>query len=86
VRFIGPNTELLPGTTTTGYLVFLPADNQLSGTWKLSLYEIPVKVDAAGNVVAKTRFDFAFVRKRLQDTYSQEFMSARQLVSTKEVP
>jgi hypothetical protein len=85
VRFIGPNTELLPGTTTTGYLSFLPANTQTPGAWKLSLYEIPVKVDAAGAPVAKTRFDFVYLRKKLQDTYSQELMGERKLVSTKEV-
>ena len=86
VRFIGPNTELLPGTTTTGYLSFLPTNTGLPGTWKLSLYEIPVKVDAAGTAVAKTRFDFVYLRKKIQDTYSQELMGERKLVSTKEVP
>jgi hypothetical protein len=86
VRFIGPNTELLPGTTTTGYLSFLPANTQLPGTWKLSLYEIPVKVDAAGAPVAKTRFDFVYLRKNIQETFSQELMGERKLVSTKEVP
>ena len=86
VRFVGPNTELLPGTTTTGYLSFLPTNTQLPGTWKLSLYEIPVKVDAAGTAVAKTRFDFIYLRKKLQDTFSQELMGERKLVSTKEVP
>jgi len=86
VRFIGPNTELLPGTTTTGYLSFLPANTQLPGTWKLSLYEIPVKVDAAGTAVAKTRFDFVYLRKKIQETYSQELMGDRKLVSSKEVP
>jgi len=86
VRFIGPNTELLPGTTTTGYLSFLPRNTGLPGTWKLSLYEIPVKVDAAGTTVAKTRFDFVYLRKKFQDTYSQELMGERKLVNTKEVP
>jgi len=86
VRFIGPNTELLPGTTTTGYLSFLPANTQLPGTWKLSLYEIPVKVDAAGAAVAKTRFDFVYLRKKIQETYSQELLGERKLVSSKEVP
>jgi hypothetical protein len=86
VRFLGPNTELLPGTTTTGYLLFVPNSLQLPGTWKLSLYEIPVKVDAAGNVVAKTKFDFAYIRKKFEDTYSQDSWGARKLVSSKEVP
>ena len=86
VRFIGPNTELLPGTTTTGYLSFLPPNVELPGTWKLTLYEIPVKVDATGAAVAKTRFDFGYVRKKFQDTYSTEVMGQRKLVETKEVP
>jgi hypothetical protein len=86
VRFVGPNTELLPGTTTTGYLSFLPANTQTPGVWKLSLYEITTKVDAAGTAVAKTRFDFAYLRKKIQETYSQELMGERKLVSSKEVP
>jgi len=86
VRFIGANTELLPSTTTTGYLLFQPANVQLPGIWKLSLYEIPVKVDAAGTATAKARFDFAFIRKRFEDTYSKEMMGATKLVSSKEVP
>jgi hypothetical protein len=86
VRFIGPNTELLPGTTTTGYLSFLPANTQLPGTWKLSLYEVPVKVDAAGSTVAKTRFEFVYLRKKIQDSFSQEMLGERKLVSSKEIP
>jgi hypothetical protein len=53
--------------------------------WKLSLYEIPVKVDAAGSTIARTRFDFAYLRKKFEDTYSQEFMGERKLVSSKEI-
>ena len=86
VRFIGPNTELLPSTSTVGYLLFQPPNVQLAGTWKLALYEIPVKVDAAGNPVTKTRFEFGFIRKRIQDTYSQSLMGEKTLVSSKEVP
>ena len=86
VRFIGPNTELLPGTTTTGYLSFVPPNAALPGTWKLSLYEIPVKVDAAGAAIAKNRFDFPYLRKKFQDTFSQELMGERKLVDTKEIP
>jgi hypothetical protein len=86
VKFIGANTELLPGTTTTGYLSFLPPNTETPGAWRLSLYEIPVRVDAAGAPVAKTRFDFVYLRKKYQDTYSQELMGERKLVSTKEVP
>jgi hypothetical protein len=86
VRFIGANTELLPGTTTTGYLMFLPPNVELPGTWKLSLYEITVKVDAVGAAVAKTRFDFGYVRKKFQDTYSTETLGDRKLIDIKEVP
>ena len=86
VKFIGPNTELLPGTTTTGYLLFLPQRPDLPGVWKLSLYEIPVKVDAAGSTIARTRFDFAYLRKKFEDTYSQEFMGDRKLLNSKEIP
>jgi hypothetical protein len=45
-----------------------------------------VKVDAAGVSVAKTRFDFVYLRKKIQETFSQELMGERKLVSTKEVP
>lgn len=86
VKFIGPNTELLPGTTTTGYLLFFPQRPDLPGVWKLSLYEIPVKVDAAGSTIARTRFDFAYLRKKFEDTYSQEFMGDRKLLNSKEIP
>lgn len=86
VKLIGANTELLPGTTTTGFLFFMPPKADLVGTWKLSLYEFPVKVDASGAPVAKTRFDFAYLSKKYEDTYEQAFMGERKLVSTKEVP
>ena len=85
LKLIGQNTELLPGTTTSGFLFFQPPDSAVPGTWKLSLYEIPVKVDASGNVVGKTRFDFPNVRKKFQDTYSQSLAGPKTLVSTKEV-
>ena len=74
------------GSRMTGYLSFVPPNAALPGTWKLSLYEIPVKVDAAGAVVAKTRFDFAYLRKKFQDTFSQELLGERKLVDTKEIP
>lgn len=86
VRFLGANTELLPGTTTTGYLFFRPQNSLLPGTWKLSLYEVPVKVDAAGNVTAKTKFDFGFIRRKYEETYSQDTWGARKLVNSREVP
>jgi len=31
VKFLGPNTELLPGTTMTGYLVVMPRKIDLPG-------------------------------------------------------
>lgn len=86
IKVIGPNTELLPGTTTSGFLFFQPQNSAVPGVWKLSLYEIPVKVDASGNVTGKTRFDFPNLRKKFEDTYSQQLMGPRTLVSTKEVP
>jgi len=50
------------------------------------MYEGPVWVDAAGAVVAKTRFDFGYVLKKYEDTFSQDFSGPKKLVSTREVP
>lgn len=86
IKFIGTNTELLPGTTTTGFMVFMPLKNDLTGVWKLSMYEVPVKVDATGTPIARTRFDFPYVRRRYVDSYSQDFAGAKTLVSSTPAP
>lgn len=86
LKFIDRNVELLPGTTTTGWLLMQPPSIQLPGTWKLALYDVPTATDPAGNITRKTRFELRTVVKKYVDTFRREGpFDPEKLVETKEV-
>ena len=87
VKLIDNNFKLLPGRTTKGYLAFntgkyssggfrsfiLPQENL-----NVQLFELPIKVDKAANILETTSFSFVFDlnihEKTVQDTtYRYEF-------------
>jgi hypothetical protein len=84
-RLIDRNTELLPNRTTTGYLVYKPADVTMPGVWKLAIYDLPVETNAAGTVVKTLNFELKSVAKMYKDTYTQEFLKPPVKISTVEV-
>lgn len=72
VKLIDRNKDVLPNRTETGYLVFNPAQRNMSGIWKVSLYEVPTKTNAAGGVTETVQFDFRTEAKRYRDTFRKE--------------
>lgn len=58
LKIIDQRTELLPNLPYKGYIAFQPADLRLTGTYKLTFYDIPVEVDAAGKVTKTVRAEF----------------------------
>ena len=47
-KLLSRNVEIVPGTNFAGYVVFKP-NGEMVGTWKMALFDIPVKTDEAGN-------------------------------------
>ena len=71
IKIFSRNVEIPPGTNFTGYLVFHPTTIEMTGTWKLGLYDIPVKTNDAGKVTKTTRFEIRSVVKHYVDHYTQ---------------
>jgi hypothetical protein len=69
IKLINRNTELLPNYTTTGYIIYVPNDIQMSGVWKLEIYEFPVKTDDAGRALTTINFSFRSISKKYIDSY-----------------
>jgi hypothetical protein len=87
VKTIDRNVQILPKRSVAGYLLFTPASRDMTGMWKLSLYEVPVKTDAAGNVSETVKFDFNTEAKRYIDTYRRDSpISPPVLVSSQPAP
>ena len=72
VKLIDRNMEILPNRTVTGYVMFSPSQKSMPGIWRLSLYELPVKTDAAGNVAETVQFYFRTEAKRYVDTFRKQ--------------
>jgi hypothetical protein len=72
VKLLDRDTELLPGSSVNGYMVFSPPSKQMAGVWKLAFYEMPVKTDEAGNVARTTRFELRTKVTKYVDTYEAE--------------
>lgn len=87
VKVFSRNSELLPGSSYTAWLVFDPGTKgRIAGTWKTALYEVPVATDPAGNVVKTARFELPTVMRRYRDTWKSGGMfGSDTLVSHEEV-
>lgn len=85
IKMLTRNAELLPGTTTTAWLAFKPANIRIPGVWKLTLYEIPTATNDAGDVSRRTQFELRTLRKRFIDTYEVGMFKSDKLVNTEEV-
>ncbi len=65
LRYLTPNTEVLPDMTWTGYIAFNMKMEEVAEIFKIAIYDLTTKTDAAGNPTEKSRFEFNF-RKKLQ--------------------
>lgn len=74
VKMLNHVDELVPGTSTTGYLFFDTTKDtqQVPGIWKLGLYEIPAATDDAGAVVKTVKFELRTIARKYEDTYFQK--------------
>lgn len=86
IKMIDRNIEILPNSTVTGWVAFIPASMSVPGMWKLAVYEIPTKVDDTGKVTKTARFEFRNNLKKYMDTYEQKDMfKPKVLIDSKEV-
>ncbi|MDD5430683.1 MAG: hypothetical protein PHP03_00435 [Candidatus Pacebacteria bacterium] len=86
IKLIDRNVEVLPSMTFTGWIAFRPPNAENPGIWKVVIYEIPVRVDDAGLVKKRTRFEFRTIVKKIIETYEQDGMFGnKKLVHTEEV-
>ncbi len=86
VKSIDRNSEILPNRSVSGYIFFSPAQQKMPGIWKLSLYEVPVQTNSAGDVTQTVQFDFRTEAKRYQDVYQRDSLVAPpRLIRTDEV-
>lgn len=84
LKLITPRVELLPNLPYKGYIAFQPDDVKLTGTWKISLYDIPVEVDAAGRVTKTVMTEFRTHLEKWIYTYEAENMFAKPELKSKE--
>lgn len=64
------DAEILPGFSYEGVLVF-PIIPSFSPQAKISFFDVTSKVDAAGNPIEKTQFDFNLKRQYIQMWYDR---------------
>lgn len=77
LRMVQRSTEIVPGAASIAWLAFLPpAPEKNPGTWKLGLYDVPVKLNEAGRTTKSARFEFRFTAVKYIDTYRQENLLA----------
>ena len=80
------NMEIVPGSTSTFWLAFRPPSVQMTGTWRYTVYEVPVRVDSTGRPTKTTQFDLRVTAKQIVDTLHRESLLAPvKVVSSKEV-
>jgi len=84
LKLVTPQVELLPNVPFTGYLAFQPNDPQLTGVWKLSIYDIPVEVDPAGIVKKTVKTEFNSSLEKWKYTYEAKNMMSKKELRGKE--
>ncbi len=62
------SAEILPGFSYEGILVF-PVITTLSSSARITFFDVTTKVDAVGNPLEKTQFDFSLKRQFVQMWY-----------------
>lgn len=79
------NMEIVPNSTSTFWVPFRPASMAMTGVWRFTIYDVPVKLDAAGMPTRKTQFDMRVASKQVVDTFYQASMlEPARLVSSRD--
>lgn len=85
VKIFDRNIEVVPGTTSTFWIPFLPAAKNMTGVWKFSIYEVPSKVDSTGRPTKTTQFHMRLVAKEITETLHSDGPGAQpRVISTTE--
>jgi hypothetical protein len=85
VKIFDRNIEVVPGTTSTFWVPFLPAAKNMTGVWKFSVYEVPSKVDSTGRPTKTTQFHMRLVAKEITETLHRDGPGAQpRVISTTE--
>lgn len=86
IKLINSNMEILPGYSTTGYLVFRKDFTETPGVYKLAIFDLTTKVDKIGNPTEKTAFEFRYAVKKFRETYEEDmFSGSKKLLSSEEI-
>ena len=86
IKFIDHNSEILPNSTTTGYLIYNPIEPIFPGVWRLSMLDVPAKTNSSGQITKTVNFNFIFVQKEYCDTFEKKFPFIKyKKISTEEV-
>lgn len=85
-KLIDRNMEIVPGSTSSGWVAFVPANKKMTGTWKFAIYDVPTKVDDTGKPTKVTKFDIRTTAIKAITTYRQEhFFAPAVAIETKEI-
>jgi hypothetical protein len=85
IKVFDRNIEIVPGTTSTFWIPFLPASKDMTGVWKFSVYELPVRLDSAGKPIRTTQFHMRLVAKSVTETLRRDSpLGPAQIISTSE--
>lgn len=85
VKIFDRNIEVVPGTTSTFWVPFLPAAKNMTGVWKFSVYEVPSKVDSTGRPTKTTQFHMRLVAREITETLHRDGPGAQpKVISTTE--
>ena len=85
VKIFDRNIEVVPGTTSTFWVPFLPAAKNMTGVWKFSVYEVPSKVDSTGRPTKTTQFHMRLVAKEITETLQRDSLGEQpRVISTTE--
>ena len=85
IDIIDENFELLPDMTQKAYLTFnIPKESlQTKQYLKVILYDVPVKMDEAGNIAKATKFEFIFDissgKKQIKKTKKEKEIAKKQV-------
>lgn len=86
IKFINSNMEILPGYSTTGYLVFKKDFTETPGIYKLAIFDLTTKVNNIGNPTEKTAFEFRYAVKQFKETYEEDmFSGSKKLLNSEEI-
>lgn len=72
IKVFDRNIEVVPKTTSTFWVPFLPGSKAMTGVWKFSVYELPVRLDSAGRPTRTTEFHLRLVAKEVVETLRRE--------------